>query len=70
MSEWLEHSVQIEVAAPIEHVWNLWQNIELMPRYVFNTGMGSAQARTALSITFGANIYFSKSKAREISKEM
>jgi uncharacterized membrane protein len=33
MSEWLEHSVQIEVAAPIEHVWNLWQNIELMPRY-------------------------------------
>ncbi|HOZ51052.1 MAG TPA: hypothetical protein PLU17_04295 [Chitinophagaceae bacterium] len=45
-------------------------SIELMPRYVFNTGMGSAQARTALSITFGANIYFSKSKAREISKEM
>jgi uncharacterized membrane protein len=33
MSEWLEHSVQIEVAAPIDHVWNLWQNIELMPRY-------------------------------------
>jgi uncharacterized membrane protein len=33
MSEWLEHSVQIEVAAPIEHVWNLWQNLELMPRY-------------------------------------
>jgi uncharacterized membrane protein len=33
MSEWLEHSVQIEVTAPIEHVWNLWQNIELMPRY-------------------------------------
>jgi uncharacterized membrane protein len=33
MSEWLEHSVQVEVAAPIEHVWNLWQNIELMPRY-------------------------------------
>jgi uncharacterized membrane protein len=33
MSEWLEHSVQIEVAAPIEHVWSLWQNLELMPRY-------------------------------------
>ncbi len=33
MSEWLEHSVQVEIAAPIEHVWNLWQNIELMPRY-------------------------------------
>jgi uncharacterized membrane protein len=34
MSEWLEHSVQIEVAAPIEHVWSLWQNIELMPRWM------------------------------------
>jgi uncharacterized membrane protein len=33
MSEWLEHSVQIEVAAPIDLVWNLWQNLELMPRY-------------------------------------
>jgi uncharacterized membrane protein len=33
MSEWLEHSVQIEVDAPIEHVWELWQNIELLPRY-------------------------------------
>ena len=31
MSEWLEHSVQVEVAAPIEHVWDLWHNIELMP---------------------------------------
>ena len=34
MSEWLEHSVQVEVAAPIEHVWSLWQNIELMPRWM------------------------------------
>ncbi len=34
MSEWLEHSVQVEVAAPIEHVWNLWHNIELMPRWM------------------------------------
>ena len=34
MSEWLEHSVQIEVAVPIEHVWNLWQNIGLMPRWM------------------------------------
>jgi uncharacterized membrane protein len=33
MSEWLEHSVQIEVAAPIDLVWSLWQNLELMPRY-------------------------------------
>jgi uncharacterized membrane protein len=34
MSEWLEHSVQVEVAAPIEHVWDLWQNIELMPLWM------------------------------------
>jgi uncharacterized membrane protein len=34
MSEWLEHSVQVEVAAPIEHVWSLWHNIELMPRWM------------------------------------
>jgi uncharacterized membrane protein len=34
MSKWLEHSVQVEVAAPIEHVWNLWQNIELMPKWM------------------------------------
>jgi hypothetical protein len=48
------------------------QNIgfELMPRYVFNTGMGSAQARAALSITFGANVYLPRAKAIEISKDM
>jgi uncharacterized membrane protein len=34
MSEWLEHSVQVEVAAPIEHVWDLWHNIELMPLWM------------------------------------
>ena len=34
MSEWLEHSVQVEVAAPIEHVWELWHDIELMPRWM------------------------------------
>ncbi len=34
MSKWLEHSVQVEVTAPIEHVWNLWQNIELMPKWM------------------------------------
>lgn len=34
MSEWLEHSVQVEVAVPIEHIWNLWQNIELMPLWM------------------------------------
>lgn len=44
--------------------------IELMPRYVFNTGMGSVQARAAFSITFGANVYLSKSKAREVANDM
>lgn len=44
--------------------------IEFMPRYVFNTGMGSAQARAAFSINFGANIYLSKTKAREVATEL
>ncbi len=34
MSEWLEHSVQVEVAAPIDLVWSLWENISLMPRWM------------------------------------
>ena len=34
MSEWLEHSVQVEVPVSIEHVWNLWHNIELMPNWM------------------------------------
>jgi uncharacterized membrane protein len=34
MSEWLEHSVQVEVAAPIEHIWDLWHDLELMPRWM------------------------------------
>jgi uncharacterized membrane protein len=34
MSEWLEHSVQVEVAAPIDLVWSLWEDISLMPRWM------------------------------------
>ena len=34
MSQWLEHNVQVEVAAPIEHIWGLWHNIELMPNWM------------------------------------
>ncbi len=34
MSNWLEHSVQIEVDAPIELVWNLWSDLEQMPRWM------------------------------------
>ena len=34
MAEWLEHSVQIEVDAPIEIVWGLWSDLEQMPRWM------------------------------------
>ena len=34
MSNWLEHSVQVEVAVPIELVWNLWSDLEQMPRWM------------------------------------
>jgi uncharacterized membrane protein len=34
MSEWLEHTVQIEVAVPIEKSWDLWSNLELMPTWM------------------------------------
>lgn len=34
MSNWLEHSVQIEVAVPIDFVWNLWSDLEQMPRWM------------------------------------
>ncbi len=33
-SDWLEHSVQVEVEAPIELVWNLWSDLEQMPRWM------------------------------------
>ncbi|MBC6418609.1 MAG: SRPBCC family protein [Prochloron sp. SP5CPC1] len=33
-SGWLEHSVQVEVEAPIELVWNLWSDLEQMPRWM------------------------------------
>jgi uncharacterized membrane protein len=34
MSDWLEHSVQIEVETPIDQVWNLWSDLEQMPRWM------------------------------------
>ena len=34
MPDWLEHSVQVEVAAPIELVWKLWSDLEQMPRWM------------------------------------
>ena len=34
MTDWLEHSVQIEVEVPIEQVWGLWSDLEQMPRWM------------------------------------
>ncbi|MCU0516081.1 MAG: SRPBCC family protein [Oscillatoria sp. Prado101] len=34
MSDWLEHSVQVEVAVPIDLVWSLWSDLEQMPHWM------------------------------------
>lgn len=34
MTDWLEHSVQIEVETPIDLVWSLWSDLEQMPRWM------------------------------------
>ncbi|PSO51082.1 MAG: hypothetical protein BRC40_12230 [Cyanobacteria bacterium QH_8_48_120] len=34
MTDWLEHTVQVEVDAPIDLVWNLWCDLEQMPRWM------------------------------------
>lgn len=34
MSDWLEHTVQIEVEVPINEVWDLWSDLEQMPRWM------------------------------------
>jgi uncharacterized membrane protein len=34
MSNWLEHSVQVEVEVPIELAWSLWSDLEQMPRWM------------------------------------
>ncbi|BDA40314.1 SRPBCC family protein [Candidatus Atelocyanobacterium thalassae] len=34
MSSWLEHSVQIEVDIPIEQVWDLWSDLQEMPKWM------------------------------------
>jgi uncharacterized membrane protein len=33
-NKWLEHTVQIEVDAPIDVVWNLWSDLEQMPQWM------------------------------------
>ncbi|AFY66752.1 SRPBCC family protein [Geitlerinema sp. PCC 7407] len=34
MPDWLEHSVQVEVDTPIDLVWDLWSDLEQMPRWM------------------------------------
>jgi uncharacterized membrane protein len=34
MTDWLEHTVQIEVDVPIATVWELWSDLEQMPRWM------------------------------------
>jgi uncharacterized membrane protein len=34
MSNWLEHTVQVEVDAPIALVWELWSDLEQMPNWM------------------------------------
>jgi uncharacterized membrane protein len=34
MTDWLEHTVQVEVEAPIDLVWGLWSDLEQMPRWM------------------------------------
>ena len=34
MTDWLEHTVQIEVPVPIELVWSLWSDLEQMTRWM------------------------------------
>ncbi len=34
MTNWLEHTVQIEVAADIDLVWSLWSDLEKMPLWM------------------------------------
>jgi len=34
MSEWLKHSVQVEVEVPIELAWGLWSDLEQMPKWM------------------------------------
>ena len=34
MANWLEHTVQVEVDAPIELVWGMWSDLGQMPRWM------------------------------------
>jgi uncharacterized membrane protein len=34
MSDWLEHSAQVEIQLPVEAVWGLWSDLEQMPNWM------------------------------------
>ena len=34
MARWLEHSVVVDVAAPLDHVWGVWSDLTAMPRWM------------------------------------
>jgi uncharacterized membrane protein len=34
MSDWLEHSDQIEINLPVDLVWSLWSDLEKMPQWM------------------------------------
>jgi uncharacterized membrane protein len=34
MSDWLEHSVLVEVDAPVQLTWDLWSDLEQMPNWM------------------------------------
>jgi uncharacterized membrane protein len=34
MTVWLEHTVQVEVETPIQLVWDLWSDLEQMPKWM------------------------------------
>lgn len=34
MTDWLEHSVQVEVDVPIDTVWGMWSDLEQMPQWM------------------------------------
>ncbi|MGB8702146.1 MAG: SRPBCC family protein [Thermosynechococcaceae cyanobacterium] len=34
MSDWLEHSAQVEVPLPVTSVWDLWSDLEQMPQWM------------------------------------
>ncbi|HIK55455.1 MAG TPA: SRPBCC family protein [Synechococcales cyanobacterium M55_K2018_004] len=34
MTDWLEHTVQVEVETPVGFAWELWSDLEQMPRWM------------------------------------